>query len=126
MSTMCRILVLDDNVEVALGLAEILDLSGYAVTLAHDGPSAVSAYEEGNIDIGLFDIRMPGMNGVQAFFEIKKRHPDVNIILMSGYADEALVESALNNGVRALLSKPFEPEDMLAKLRELQPSQVAA
>lgn len=126
MSPMPRILVLDDNVEVALGLAEILDLSGYAVTLAHDGASAVSAYNEGNIDIGLFDIRMPGMNGVQAFLEIKKRHPGVNVILMSGYADESIIESALDNGVRGLLSKPFEPEDMLAKLRELHPSEFAA
>src|SRR5262245_4062754 len=117
--TQLRILVLDDHVDVAQGIAEILDLFGYEVTLAHDGPTAISLYNSKKIDIGLFDIRMPGMNGVEAFLEIRKTHPDANIIMMSGYADDDLIECALKNGAHGLLAKPFEPEGMLAKVNEI-------
>jgi DNA-binding NtrC family response regulator len=112
-----HILVLDDHVDVAQGLAEILDMCGYQVTLAHDGPSAITAYDTENIDMGIFDIRMPGMNGVQAFLEVRKRHPKARILMMSGYADEGLIESALKNGAVGLIAKPFEPEDLLSKVK---------
>lgn len=125
MKTSCQILVLDDNVDVAQGLAEILELSGYQVTLAHNGPSAVLAFDNGNFDLGIFDIRMPGMNGVQAFLEIKKRHPDAHIIMMSGYADEGLIESALSNGALGLLPKPFEPEELLSRVAEVRANDAA-
>ena len=114
-----RILVLDDHVDVAQGIAEILDLFGYEVMLAHDGPSAILAYNNQVIDIGLFDIRMPGMNGVEAFLEIRKSHPNANVIMMSGYADDELIECALRNGAHGLLPKPFEPDGMLAKVNEV-------
>lgn len=111
-----HILVLDDNVDVALGLAEILELNDYLVTVVHDGKSAVSAFNKGDIDMGLFDIRMPGMNGVEAFLAIREQIPDASVLLMSGYADEDVIEKAMNNGVLGLLSKPFEPDELLLKL----------
>jgi CheY-like chemotaxis protein len=111
-----RILVLDDNVDVALGLSEILELHDYVVTVVHDGKSAVSAFDKHDIDLGLFDVRMPGMNGVEAFIEIRRGHPDATVLLMSGYADEEIIETALKNGALGLLSKPFAPEELLSKL----------
>lgn len=117
--TQLRILVLDDHVDVAQGIAEILDLFGYEVMLAHDGPSAIAAYNKHHIDIGLFDIRMPGMNGVEAFLEIRRKHSDAKIIMMSGYADDDLITRALENGARGLLAKPFEPDGMLDKVNEI-------
>ncbi len=114
-----RILVLDDHVDVAQGIAEILDLFGFDVVLAHDGPSAIAAYNNNAIDIGLFDIRMPGMNGVEAFLEIKRQHSDAKIIMMSGYADDDLITCALENGARGLLAKPFDPDGMLDKVNEI-------
>ncbi len=119
METSKHVLVLDDNVDVAQGVADILDLCGYRVTMAHDGPSAIDAFDNKDIDLGIFDIRMPGMNGVEAFLEIRSRHPGANVILMSGYADESLIDSALENGALGLLPKPFEPDALIARLEEL-------
>ncbi len=113
------ILVLDDNVDVAQGVADILEMCGYAVVQVHDGPSAVAAFLGGGIDMGLFDVRMPGMNGVEAFLEIKRQAPAAAVILMSGYADEDLVKLAMDNGALGLLSKPFEPEDMLSRIEDV-------
>lgn len=120
MATCKHILVLDDNVDVAQGVADILDLCGYRVTMAHNGPAAIEAFDQGDIDLGIFDIRMPGMNGVQAFLEIRRRHPGAHVIMMSGYADEGLIESALENGALGLLPKPFEPDALIDRVRELQ------
>lgn len=114
-----RILVLDDHVDVAQGIGEILDLFGFDVVLVHDGPSAIAAYNNNDIDIGLFDIRMPGMNGVEAFLEIRRTHNDAKIIMMSGYADDDLITCALENGARGLLAKPFDPDGMLEKVNEI-------
>jgi DNA-binding NtrC family response regulator len=121
MSSTAKILVLDDNVDVAQGIADILELSGYEVTLVHDARSAVATYFKQSFNMGLFDVRMPGMNGVEAFMEIKDQKPDASILLMSGYADDELVESALERGALGLLGKPFEPEAMLSLIRKLNP-----
>lgn len=126
MSSNVKILVLDDNIDVAQGVGEILEMSGYDVTLVHDGKSAVSTYCEGQFDVGLFDVRMQGMNGVEAFLEIKRQHPNASIILMSGYADDNLIESAFNNGVLGLLSKPFEPDEMLDQVGKICSRAVSA
>jgi DNA-binding response OmpR family regulator len=114
-----RILVLDDNIDVAQGVADILEMCGYTVTQVHDGPSAVEAFLRGDIEIGVFDVRMPGMNGVDAFLEIRRKKANAAVILMSGYADDQLVAHAMAHGARGLLSKPFEPEEMLTRIEEV-------
>ena len=120
MSTLKHILVLDDNIDVAQGVADILDLCGYRVTMSHDGPSAIEAFDQGGIDLGIFDIRMPGMNGVEAFLEVRRRHPDARVLMMSGYADEGLIDRALDNGALELLPKPFEPDALIQHVSELK------
>lgn len=119
MSKPLKILVLDDHVGVATGLGELLELDGHEVTLAHDGPTAISAYVSGPFDLGLFDVKMPGMNGVESFMEVRKVRPNANIVMMSGYSDDGVIEKALQNGARGLLSKPFELDDLMAKLSEV-------
>ncbi len=126
MSSPARILVLDDNVDVAQGVGEILELSGHDVVIVHDGLSAVSAYSRGGIDVGLFDIRMPGMNGVEAFGEILRAQPGAKVIFMSGYADCDLVTRAMESGARGYLSKPFDPEAMLSLVDTVLASTAAA
>jgi CheY-like chemotaxis protein len=121
-----RVLVLDDNEDVAHGLAEILELHDYEVTVVHDAASAVSAFKANDIDMGLFDVRMPGMNGVEAFIEIRKNKPNAHVLLMSGYADDEIIERALSNGALGLLSKPFEPEELLSRLELAQPLSATA
>lgn len=125
MPALVKVLVLDDNMDVAQGVADILELSGYEVSQVHDARSAVSAFCSGAFDIGLFDIRMPGMNGVEAFLEIREHDPRANILLMSGYADYDLVDRALSRGALGLLGKPFEPDEMLALLRKVRPAALA-
>ena len=119
MSKPLKILVLDDHVDVASSLGEILELDGHEVTLAHNGPSAIEHYTSKSFDLGLFDVKMPGMNGVESFLAIRKVRPEANVVMMSGYADDGVIEQALQNGARGLLRKPFEVDDLMAKLTEI-------
>jgi two-component system, NtrC family, response regulator HydG len=118
MTRSLNILVLDDHVEVAESLGEILELESHRVTLVHDGVSAVQAFRERDFDVGVFDIKMPGLNGVESFLEIKKDKPWARVIMMSGFADDELISKALDNGALGLLRKPFDVEELLAKLTE--------
>lgn len=113
-----KILVLDDHVDVAASLGEILELDGHEVTLVHYGPSAVEAFKAAGFDLGLFDVKMPGMNGVESFLAIRQINPDANVVMMSGYADDGVIETALRNGARGLLRKPFEVDELMAKVSE--------
>ena len=125
MTEVLRILVLDDHVEVAESLGEILELIGHEVRLVHNGADAVDAYLTGRFDIGLFDVKMPGMNGVESFLAIKRQKPDAKIFMMSGYADDELIEKAIDSGALGLLRKPFEPDELIAKVDALTKSSIA-
>ena len=114
-----KILVLDDHVDVAASLGEILELDGHKVTLVHNGQSAIAAYTSETFDLGLFDVKMPGMNGVDSFIEVRKVRPNANVVMMSGYADDGVIEKAIQNGARGLLRKPFEVDELMSKLGEI-------
>ena len=100
-----RILILDDHVEMAQAVGELLEFEGHHVRVVHDGPSAIAAFREEKFDLAFFDIRMPGMNGVEAFLAVKSEFPQASIVMMSGFADEELIKLALANGARGLLAK---------------------
>lgn len=113
-----KILILDDDVDVAESVGEILELHGHHVTVVHCGPSAVEACRGRSFDIGFFDVKMPGMNGVESFIEVKKIRPESKIYMMSGYADDGLITKALQGGALGILKKPFDGDELIAKVDE--------
>jgi two-component system, NtrC family, response regulator HydG len=126
MARTLKVLILDDHVDVAESLGEILEMRGHEVSLAHCGSSAVDAFKAADFDLGLFDVKMPGMNGVESFIEIKSFKPGTKVLMMSGYADDSWIERALAEGALGLLKKPFDAEDLLIKLDEMDLSSAAA
>ncbi len=114
-----RILILDDHVEMALAVAELLEFEGHSMRVVHNGPDAIAAFREEKFDLAFFDIRMPGMNGVEAFLAIKGEHPEASVVMMSGFADEDLIETALEKGAKGMLSKPFDPEHLMTFIDEI-------
>jgi two-component system response regulator HydG len=116
MSNSLNILVLDDDVDLADALAELLEMEGHDVTVVHNGMSAIEAFTQNDFDVGFFDVKMPGMNGVESFLEIKKIKPNAKIFMMTGYSVEQLLEQALENGALGIMRKPFDPNELFAKL----------
>lgn len=116
MSRTGRVLVVDDDVMMAKTLAEILQLRGWEVATAFDGAAAVAAATAERFDVVLMDIKMPGMNGVQAFKAMKAANPATKVVLMTAYAAQELIGEAEREGVMRVLAKPLNVGKLLEYL----------
>ncbi|AZL68143.1 MULTISPECIES: hybrid sensor histidine kinase/response regulator [Pseudomonas] len=107
-----RILVVEDNLQVREFTANLLADMGYATSLAHDSISALALLEAGQprIDLVLSDVVMPGVSGMELARTIKRRWPDIALVLTSGYS-QVLADDA-QPGVE-LLNKPYSAEQLL-------------
>ena len=108
MSRSLNILVVDDDVENAESLAELFALDNHKVIVAYDGQQAIEAFSLNKVDIGFFDVMMPGKNGVESFIEIRQTHPNAQVYFMTGYSAEDLLKTALDNGAKGVFSKPVD------------------
>jgi DNA-binding response OmpR family regulator len=117
--TRADILIVDDDSDMADGLAEVLELQGYAVETAHNGRVALERCRSRAFDLVLMDVRMPVMNGVDGFLEIRKIRPAARVIMMTGH-QEPIVAKALEAGALGLLRKPFTADSLLAALKSAE------
>jgi two-component system cell cycle sensor histidine kinase/response regulator CckA len=99
---------------------EIIGRAGYCVLEASDADEAmtVASRHSGVIDLLLTDVIMPGASGVDLVGRLRTVRPDVAILYMSGYSDNAIVRNGLLTEGAAFLQKPFTPENLLRKIRE--------
>lgn len=111
-----RILIVDDEGSLLLTLVANLELEGFEVVGAQDPESALRLVGEQHFDLVLTDIRMPGMSGLELFRAIRGTHPDMPVILMTAFAAETLIEQAVQEGVFAVLPKPFDIEHVIFAL----------
>lgn len=102
-----RILLVDDEEGLRITLAANLELEGFEVVEATDGRHAVELLETGTFDLVLSDIRMPRMTGIELFGEVRRRQPNLPVVLMTAFTDEVELERAYRAGVFAVLPKPF-------------------
>ncbi|MDA9411699.1 response regulator [Bradyrhizobium sp. CCBAU 45384] len=116
-STHGRILLVEDDDEVAALVSEMLAQLGYEVTHAASGAAALGALADGRtVDLVFSDIMMPGgMNGVELAREIRRRRSDIPVLLTSGYS-EAAVHDAELAGIQ-ILPKPYHIEELAAALK---------
>ncbi|GAA4242747.1 response regulator transcription factor [Actinomadura meridiana] len=107
MSDKTRILVVDDQTVVREGLVLLLELlPGLDVAgSCGDGEQAVAMVAELAPDVVLMDLRMPRMDGVEATRRIKQEHPDVEVVVLTTYADDESIFAALRAGARGYLTK---------------------
>jgi CheY-like chemotaxis protein len=112
------ILVVDDDLDTCRNLADILSDLGYRVTTASDGPSALKLVEERPFDVALLDLKMPGMDGLTLYREIKKRRADTVAIIVTAYAGGGTKEEALAAGAWHVLPKPVDPPKLLSLVGE--------
>ena len=111
----CRILLVNDNIDMLHAMARLLELSGHHVVTARDGPSAVVAAREFRPDVVLLDIGLPGMSGYDVAQTLRREGmTDALFIALSGYTREKDREDAIRSGFDHHLSKPVEFDDLLA------------
>jgi DNA-binding NtrC family response regulator len=109
-----NILVVDDLKSIRLTLGGILEDEGYNVVMAENGYQAIEAAKQIPFALIFIDIKMPGINGVQTFREIKRINLQAVVIMMTAYSVEDLVTEALEEGAYAVVYKPFDIEKIVS------------
>jgi len=112
------ILVVEDDPSLREALMDTLELSGYTAHAAADGEQALAWMEGGDLDVRpglvLSDVQMPGMDGHALLRSLKRRWPEVPVLLMTAYGQIDLAVQAMREGAADYLPKPFEPDRLLA------------
>ncbi|HEU4686055.1 MAG TPA: response regulator transcription factor [Nitrospira sp.] len=102
-----KVVLADDHALVRQGLRALLDKIDYVTVIAEvgEGSEAVNVAKAEKADIVLMDIKMPGLNGLEALIRLKKENPDIRVIMLSMYAGEEYFQMALSAGAAGYLLK---------------------
>jgi DNA-binding response OmpR family regulator len=116
-----RILVVDDEVDLAAILANRLRRAGYEVTIAADGLAGLEAIGRERPDLAVLDVQMPRLDGLETLRRLRASEAGgrMPVIVMTANAEPADRARALDSGADACLAKPFETADLLARVRDL-------
>lgn len=107
-----RVLIADDELSLRLVLQTALSKVGYEVDTAKNGKEALCMAQENYYDVAIFDIRMPEMDGLQAFYEIHKINPNLPIILMTAFGSSETAVDAMKHGAYDYILKPFNLDEV--------------
>ena len=107
-----KILIVDDEEIVIQSCLRILSDCSDVVDSVQDGQAALRKIDETQYDIVILDIMMPKMDGLEVLQQIKERHPDVDVIMMTGLSQIQTAVKAMKLGAFDYLSKPFDPDEL--------------
>jgi two-component system cell cycle sensor histidine kinase/response regulator CckA len=119
------VLLVEDEDLVRKVVARILRGAGYRVLVAADGVEALSICEDNPPTIHLLvtDVVMPGIGGKELAARLAGKFPDVKVLFMTGYTDDEVLRRGILDQGRALILKPFSPEELLRRIRMVLSSQ---
>lgn len=116
MNAECILLLVDDDKELCALMAEFLTPHGYRVESAHDGREALARVAHKAFDLIVLDVMLPVLDGFDVLRQIRKRSSVPVVMLTARTARSDLIDG-LNSGADDYLPKPFEPEELLARIR---------
>ena len=120
-----RVLVIDDNPDMRRTMQVLLESEGFAVSVAADGEEALRIQKSSPAQVVVTDIFMPGKEGIETIYELRRQFPQTKVIVMSGGSRVTGVdyfEVARELGAVKALKKPFAPGELIDAVRELTPS----
>jgi DNA-binding NtrC family response regulator len=112
-----RILVVDDSTAMIAALLGTLEDSGYEAVGAGDGQEALRRLRAEAFDLVVSDVVLPGLGGLQLLEEVRRLHPELPVLLVTGYATPEVARDALSKGAAGFLEKPFTIEQLLQSVR---------
>ncbi len=114
-----KILYVEDEKYMALAVAQILKKNNYSVDLAYDGENGLDLALSGLYDIVILDIMLPKVGGIEILQQMRKKGLEIPVILLTAKGETDDKVSGLDNGADDYLAKPFQTEELLARLRAL-------
>ena len=109
-ATSKRVLVVDDEDVVCRSYERVLTQAGFEVGKAHSGPEALAEVRAGDYDVMLADLKMPGMDGLQVVEKLRGTHPQMPVVVITGYPSQDTLQAAARLGVTDYLTKPVAPD----------------
>jgi DNA-binding NtrC family response regulator len=114
-----RILVVDDEWAMQEALRDWLKEDGYEVGLASSGEEAIVQAKQKNWEVILLDLKMPGMDGLEALKRLKEVNPEAEILMMTAYATVDTAVQAMKEGAFDYLVKPFDPDEVEMQIKKI-------
>jgi DNA-binding NtrC family response regulator len=109
-----RILIIDDEMDMLMLLRMIIeDNTEHQVETTNSPSESLKLFREKEIDLVITDLKMPGMDGLELFAELKELKPEVPVIIITAYGSNEVAASALKKGVKDFIAKPFRKTDIL-------------
>lgn len=112
-----RILIVDDEEDLVFTMAERLSLRGFQVATATSGTDALRQVSEADFSVLILDVKMPEIDGLELMAEIKRKQPDLAVILFTGHSSVADAERGMREGAHDYLMKPIDIEKLIEKIR---------
>jgi excisionase family DNA binding protein len=116
------VLVVDDDPRLREFVRVNLEMEGYAVREAASADEALAALEDQAPELVLLDVVMPGVDGWQMLQRMQERHGSIPVIMFSGKVDDATTADAKSRGARAFVGKPFDPQQLIERAKQLVPA----
>src|ERR1700735_1761055 len=110
---MKKILIIDDEVNVALLLSKFLTRNGFDVTTASTGTSGMEFLKNGTFDLVLCDFRLEDTDGREMLKNIKTQYPKTGVIIITGYSDIKMAVELIKMGAYDYITKPLYPDEIL-------------
>lgn len=116
-----KILLVEDEKNIVLGVTICLRSAGLEVAVAEDGAEAIKKLETDKPDLVLLDLVMPKLNGLDALQTMKENEAtrDIPVIVLSARAQEEDIQRAMELGAADYMAKPFRPEELLAVIKQV-------
>jgi DNA-binding NtrC family response regulator len=110
------ILVVDDELEIREGLEALLTSESFEVTLAETGEAGLQRLEDRPFDLMLLDVSLPDRNGLELLLEIRRRDPQLSIILITAFGSIDMARAAFKGGAQDYITKPWSNDELIAQV----------
>src|ERR1700678_1970890 len=110
------ILVVDDEIEIREGLEALLTSESFQVTLAETGEAGLQKLEDQPFDLMLLDVSLPDRNGLELLREIRRRDPQLSVILITAFGSIDMARAAFKGGAQDFITKPWSNDELIAQI----------
>ena len=112
-----KILTIDDDLDLCLLLQRFLTRKGYEVVTAHSGAAGMAAAKAQVFDLAITDFRLGDMEGSQLLAHFREHHPDLPVLVMTGYSDIRTAVNVMKQGALDYITKPIVPDEILLSIQ---------
>jgi len=119
MENKVSILVVDDEASFRNILSSVLQSEGYLVETASDGEEVFPIVDKKKIDLMLLDIQMKKVDGFEVLQYVKKKHPAIKVVMLTGFSEMANAVKARSMGAEGFISKPYDLFNLLETIKSV-------